>query len=116
MNGSIVDHLRCQTGRARMSRALLRVGAVVVSMAATDAGADWQTGPFATACALKEVKVITLLEDHGEAGNLSSNTLGDAGLTMLRARLACYDGHVNEALALYDSILNLGPVISFRKP
>jgi hypothetical protein len=30
-------------------------------------------------------------------------------LTMLRARLACYEGRVSE-LALYESILALGPV------
>jgi len=35
---------------------------------------------------------------------------------MLRARRACYEGRVDEALALYDSILNLGPVVSLRKP
>jgi hypothetical protein len=68
------------------------------------------------ACALKEVKVITLIEDHGDAGDLPSDSLGDAGLAMLRARLACYEGRVGEALALYDGILNLGPVVSFRKP
>jgi hypothetical protein len=37
-------------------------------------------------------------------------------MAMLRARLACYEGRVSEALALYDSILNLGPVVSLRKP
>jgi hypothetical protein len=100
-----------------MSRVLLSlVGAVIMAAAATGASAEWRTGPFAMACALKEVKVITLIEDHGEAGDLPSDSLGDAGMAMLRARLACYEGRVSEALALYDSILNLGPVVSLRKP
>src|SRR5258708_40334882 len=102
---------------ARVPRLLLGLaGAVVVSAAGSGAAADEQSGAFATACALKEIKVITLIEDHGEAQDLPSDSLGDAGLAMLRARAACYEGRVSEALALYDGILNLGPVLSLRKP
>jgi hypothetical protein len=36
-------------------------------------------------------------------------------MTMLRARLICYEGRVVEALALYESILDLGPVASLRR-
>jgi hypothetical protein len=117
MNGSILDRLQCRVRCARMSRVLRPlVGAVILSATTTGANAEWQTGPFAMACALKEVKVITLIEDHADAGDLPSDSLGDARLAMLRARLACYEGRVGEALALYDGILNLGPVVSFRKP
>jgi hypothetical protein len=70
---------------------------------------------FAEACALKDIKVIALIEEHGAAGDLSSDRLGDAGLTMLRARAACYQGRVGEALALYQSIFDLGPVTSLRR-
>ena len=117
MNGSIFDRLRRRVHRARISRVLRPlVGAAIMSAVATGASAEWQSGPFAMVCALKETKVITLIEDHGEPGDLPSDSLGDAGLAMLRARLACYEGRVSEALALYDNILNLGPVVSFRKP
>jgi hypothetical protein len=51
----------------------------------------------------------------GAAEDLPADRLGSAGLTMLRARLACYKGRVSEALALYDSILALGPVASLRR-
>jgi hypothetical protein len=102
---------------ARVPRLLLCLAsAVVVATAGPGAAADEQSGAFATACALKEIKVITLIEDHGEAKDLPSDSLGDAGLAMLRARAACYEGRVSEALALYDGILNLGPVVSLRKP
>jgi hypothetical protein len=34
---------------------------------------------------------------------------------MMRARSACHDGRVGEALAAYESILNLGPVASLPR-
>ena len=79
-----------------------------------DAFASEVTGmtSFASACAEREVEIITLIEDHGHAGDLPSNKLGEAGLKMLDARIACYRGHVSEALALYDSIRSLGPVLA----
>jgi hypothetical protein len=78
------------------------------------AQAQTQAAPFARACALKETAVIAVIEDHGAAGDLSADRLGEAGLTMLRARSVCYQGRESEALALYDSILDLGPVASLR--
>jgi hypothetical protein len=65
--------------------------------------------------ALKEVTVITLIEDHLWAEDLPADRLRNAGLTMLRARSACYEGRVGEALALYESVLDLGPVASLRQ-
>jgi hypothetical protein len=103
--------------RARIASLLLCLAsAIVVSGAGSGAIADEQAGSFATVCALKETKVVTLIEDHGSAEDLPSDSLSDAALAMLRARSACYEGRVGEALALYDSILNLGPVVSVRKP
>jgi hypothetical protein len=90
--------------------------ALVASLAMTiGAMAQGQPGQFARECALKETAVITLIEDHGTAEDLPANRLGDAGLAMLRARMACYEGRVNEALALYESIFDLGPVASLRR-
>jgi hypothetical protein len=90
--------------------------ALVASLAmATSAMAQAQTGQLARECALKETAVITLIEDHGAAEDVPADRLGAAGLTMLRARLNCYEGRVAEALALYESILDLGPVASLRR-
>jgi len=75
-------------------------------------GALAQAPAFSPDCARKEIAAITMIEDHGAAGDLSSDRLGQAGLTMLRARMACYQGRTGEALALYDNILNLAPVAS----
>jgi hypothetical protein len=89
--------------------------ALVASLAmAASAMAQAQTGRFARECALKETVVITLIEDHGAAEDVPADRLAAAGLTVLRARLTCYEGRVAEALTLYDSILDLGPVASLR--
>lgn len=82
---------------------------------AIGAMAQAPVGPFAEACALKEVTVITLIEDHGAAQDVPADRLGEAGITMLNARGACYEGRVSEAIALYESILALGPVASLRE-
>jgi len=67
---------------------------------------------LATECALREIKAITLIEDHGAAGDIPSDKLAAAGVTMFEARSICYGGRVDAALALYESILNLGPVVA----
>ena len=77
--------------------------------------AQEQARPFAQACATTDVAVVTLIEDHGVAGDLSADRLSKAGLTMLDARTVCSEGRVGEALALYQSILDLGPVASLRR-
>jgi hypothetical protein len=70
---------------------------------------------LSSSCSFREVKVITAIEDHGEAGDVSSDKLGEAGLKFLTARTTCYKGRVTEALALYDEILlSLGPVVARR--
>ena len=97
-------------------RRLLPALTLVASIAMTvGAVAQAQAGQFARECALKEVAVITLIEDHGAAEDLPADRLGNAGLTMLRARSTCYEDRVGEALALYDSILDLGPVAALRR-
>jgi hypothetical protein len=83
---------------------------------ATAASAGALGEQFARECAEMEVTVMTTIEDHGLVGDLPADRLGEAGLTMLRARAVCYQGRVGEALALYQSVLDLGPVASLRPP
>src|SRR5436190_24364198 len=107
--------VRTVTGARVPERRVLPALAFVACLAmAISAMAQGQAGQFARECALKETTVITLIEDHGAAEDLPADRLGAAGLTMLRARLTCYEGRVAEALALYDSILDLGPVAALR--
>jgi hypothetical protein len=102
----------CAYSRFRECR-LLPTFAFVASLAMTiSATAQEQAGQFAPECAQKEITAITLIEEHGAADDLPADRIGSAGLTLLRARSACYEGRVGEALALYESILDLGPVAS----
>jgi hypothetical protein len=72
-------------------------------------------GLFAVECSQKDIAVITLLETRGEAGDVPAERLGNAALTILDARSACSAGRVGEAIALYQSVLDLGPVASIRR-
>jgi hypothetical protein len=95
-----------------MKRATLSLG--LISLALACAGPASATEPatvFAKDCALKETEIITFIEDHGEAEDVSQDRLARAGLTLMEARTTCYDGRVSEALALYNSILDLGAVV-----
>jgi hypothetical protein len=97
-------------------RRVLPALAVVACLAmAISATAQGQAGQFARECALKETMVITLIEDHGAAEDVPAAQLSDAAMTMLRARSVCYEGREGEALALYQSILELGPVASLGR-
>jgi hypothetical protein len=89
--------------------------AVVASLVgAVGAATHAQAEELPQVCALKENAVIIVIEDHGAAEDVSADRLGDAGLTMLHARSVCYQGRTREALALYESILDLGPVASLH--
>jgi hypothetical protein len=89
--------------------------ALTASLALTlTAAAQDRSAPFARECALKDISVLVLIQDHRAAQDLPADRLGQAGLTTLDARSACYRGRVDEALALYESILALGPVASLR--
>jgi hypothetical protein len=86
---------------------------VIAAMVAHgNALAEGAATQLARECAVKEVAVITVIEDHGAADDLPVNRLAEAGQTMMDARSACYQGRVSEALAMYDRILALGPVAS----
>ena len=80
----------------------------IATCIAMSTGAMAQT-QYAKECSLAELPAITLIEDHGERGNVSADRLADASLTVLDARTACAGGRVREALAMYQSVLELGP-------
>ncbi|NVO17271.1 MAG: hypothetical protein HXX10_24865 [Rhodoplanes sp.] len=73
--------------------------------------ADGVAGPaegavtIAPECAAKELRVITWIEQHGEAGDVPSGRLAEAAFAMFEARAACRAGRVAEGLAGYDRIL-----------
>ena len=62
-------------------------------------------------CSEVDLRFTTRIEAHGEAQDVAPETLAQAFFTVLEARKACNQGHVETAMKLYDSI-PLGPVIS----
>ena len=95
----------------RVLRPLVLGASLSISISAV---AQAQAGLFAPDCAVKEITVITLIEDHGAAEDVPADRLSDAAQTMLRARSVCYEGRVSEALTLYQSVFDLGPLASLR--
>jgi len=74
-----------------------------------------QITPGSRICAARDVEVITLIEDHGNANDIASERLAAAGQTWMHARIACSAGRVEEGVALYDEIVrSLGPMLSRR--
>jgi hypothetical protein len=68
-------------------------------------------------CATGDVQTTTLIEDHGEAGDVLPERLAKAGLTQMEARLACTGGRHADGVALYDEIIRtLGPISSRHTP
>jgi hypothetical protein len=56
-------------------------------------------------CAARDVQFVTLLEQHGEAQDVAGDQLLEAFFTAVKARAACSEGHIAEAVAIYDSIV-----------
>ncbi len=83
---------------------------VLIGSAASGRAANDETALFHPRCAMQDINAITVIDDHGVAGDVEPERLGQLGLLLLDARKVCYAGRVDEALASYDIILQLGPV------
>ena len=67
-------------------------------------------GAFTRGCAARDLQILRLVEEHESTDALSAETLSAAMLTILNARMICYEGHVVDALAIYDDVArNLTP-------
>jgi hypothetical protein len=82
-------------------------GCVAVCVLTVDEVAEPAEGAVTIApeCAAKELRVVTWIEQHGEAGDVPSGHLAEAAFAMFDARAACRAGRVTEALAGYERIL-----------
>ena len=61
-------------------------------------------GAFLRGCAARDLQILTMIEDRENTGAVSTERVRDALLAMMHARIVCHDGHVADALALYDGI------------
>ena len=62
-------------------------------------------GSFTRGCAARDLQILMVIEGRENTNAVSAEKLSDAMLSMLEARLVCYEGRVMDALALYDSIV-----------
>jgi hypothetical protein len=81
-------------------RALWALAAVYLGMLTTTATA----GSFTRGCAARDIQVLMLIEERESADAISAQKSNDAILTLLHARMLCYEGRVLDALSLYDDI------------
>src|SRR5262249_18457371 len=96
-----------QFGRSRVTKHLLN-SSVQVAAAALCLGAMIDrtiAGSFTRGCAARDLQILRLLEERENTSAISAERLSDAIATMMNARMICYDGHVVDALAIYDSVV-----------
>jgi hypothetical protein len=62
------------------------------------------SGAFTRGCAARDLQILMLIEERESSNTVAADTLNDAMLTMLEARIVCHEGRVVDAMALYDSI------------
>jgi len=62
-------------------------------------------GSFIRGCAARDLQILMLIEERENTDAVSAERLSDAMLSMLEARIICYEGRVVDAMALYDSIV-----------
>jgi hypothetical protein len=79
----------------RAATAALCMGAMINGTAA---------GSFTRGCAARDLQILMLIEQREETNAISAERLSDALVTMMNARMICYDGHVVDALAIYDGV------------
>ena len=61
-------------------------------------------GSFTRGCAARDLQILKLIEERENTDTVSADRLSDAMLTMMHARLVCYEGRVMDALAIYDNV------------
>src|SRR5215467_9018978 len=72
-------------------------------------------GSFTRGCATRDLQILMLIEERENTNAVSAETLSDAMLAMMKARMVCRDGHEASALTMYDSIAgSLTPSLNRR--
>jgi hypothetical protein len=61
-------------------------------------------GPFTRGCAWRDLQILIMIEEREGATAGYTTQVSDAMLAMMHARIICHEGHVADALALYDRI------------
>jgi|ERR1700730_7129556 hypothetical protein len=86
-----------------MLRHSVRWGFVSICLCTMINGAT--AGSFTRGCAARDIQILMLIEEREDTNAVSRDQLSEAMLAMLEARIVCHEGHVMDAMALYDSIV-----------
>jgi len=85
----------------------IRYGLVATGLVAMSSGTLIEpaaAGAFTRGCAARDLQILMLIEERESTSTVAADTLNDAMLTLLEARIVCHEGHVVDAMALYDGI------------
>ena len=74
--------------------------AALIAIVASATGAMAAGGTFTRGCAARDMQLVTLIE----ASAISAQAKSDAVRTVFHARVMCFDGHVMDALSIYDNV------------
>ena len=73
-------------------------------------------GSFTRGCAARDLQILMLIEERENTNSVPAEKLSDAMLTMMHARMVCYEGRVMDALAIYDNVAqSLTPTMFGRR-
>lgn len=62
-------------------------------------------GSFTRGCAARDLQILMMIEEREDTHAIALEKLSDAMLAMLEARIVCHQGHVMDAMALYDHVV-----------
>jgi hypothetical protein len=105
VNPRILKGRRASLLSTHLSIVAFRLGAAASICLATDgATAAENATVLPPICAVADLRLITLIEAHGEAEDVAAEILAQAFFTVMEARKACNQGQVEAAIQLYESI------------
>jgi hypothetical protein len=76
---------------------------VAVAALCPHAITETTAGSFTRGCAVRDVQILMLIEEHESTNVIPPQQLGEAMRLMMEARMICRDGHEADALAMYDN-------------
>jgi len=103
------DNVISMAEQTNSGRSIMRLNcSVLVAVAALCLGATINgttAGSFTRGCAARDLQILKVIEERENANAISAERLSDAMLAMMNARMTCYEGHVVDALAIYESVV-----------
>jgi hypothetical protein len=61
-------------------------------------------GSFTRGCAGRDLQILMMLEQRESTHGLAAQELNETLITIVDARMVCYEGRVLDALEIYDNI------------